>query len=168
MKKRVMVWCILLLLGGSALIGCKTKNESDLDIRRVTLLRYVGDVFLIKMHVLAADGTLQSYKIQPSPDSRFDPFIGEMPSEDEYTLSERTISKEDWDALIKVIDENNALRLPRNVSHSRSVYDADTIYIGIETEEAVFWTGGYNAGRGLDRANKRFRRILNTLQSIVE
>jgi len=156
-----------------ALIGCAAKEvKSDLNVNKITYSFSYGDRIGGEIYVISSDFSMQRYIIKANEDTDFDIETGELPSEGEYWLEEYTIPQENWKLLKTAVEENKFMELPENVSNSAEVFDAGFCYIEVETNDATHRVGGFDAGGGKDKANKKFyglkEEIINAIASASE
>lgn len=109
---------------------------------------------------------MKKYRIYLEGSEDYDLFAGELPPKDEYDLTERQITKENWNALIGVLNENDFMELPKELSGD-DTSGGFTYYIQVETADDVHKSGGHMAGHGDDDTNQRFNAIYRELNDII-
>jgi hypothetical protein len=165
MKRYMIVLIGLLII--CAFAGCAPNSEPTLIVEKVTFIHYFGDSHTIEMYILTSDFHLQKYVINPKDDSQIDLLGGEMPSKDEYIVEEREITESEWGNLVNILSRVDFMELEEELPRSEA-YDAPSYYIQVETADDTHSSGGYNAGEGRDKANKRFKEILDEIRGIID
>ena len=168
MKKKIIASMLGILLVPLALTGCGTQKNiiGENDAPKITYVVAGGDIGIFEVYVLTQDYTLKRYDMSLDYFHKYDVFVGELPPEGEYRVTEYQIFKEDWNALINAINENNFAELPEELSGDFAT-DGTDYYVQVETADWTHKTGGYLAGYGEDEANKRFNAIQRELNNIT-
>ena len=161
MKKTVATLLAVILLIPLTLTGCSTQqNSSTSDVQKIT---YVCDYGygLSEMYVFTSDYTMKKYRIYSDSSERYG-----LPKNGNELAVERQITKDNWNTLIDVLNKNDFMELPEELS-GNDMPDDLTCYIQVETADGVHKSGGTMAGYGEDEANKRFNAIQRELNNIT-
>lgn len=165
MKKKIVASVVGILLFPLMLTGCGAhKNTSE--TLKVTYIDISGDAGTAVMFILTSDCVVKKYEMRSDYVNQYDLFGGELPPNNEYTMTEYRMSEKEWETLVGAINDNNFLELPEELPPYRGV-DAPAYYLQVETVDGVYKSGGYGAGHGDDKANKRFRLVKDELDNIV-
>ena len=139
-----------------AFTGCFTNNKrGPLDVKEVSYLVYYEDIGHVIYYVITDDYKVTKYSIFPEDDKTYDYFAGELPSEDQYKVTESEIDESGWSSIVNVLTRVDFMNLldefpPANVK------DGATYYIQVETADGNHRSGGYEAGYSKDPENRRF------------
>ncbi len=163
------VGLVILLLSSAGCGADKTdvKSKVYLEVNKVTFLRYSGDSQKIEMYIFTPDCHVDKYLIDSKENNQSDLLSGKLPAKDEYNISQYEITEEAWNNLVIIIARENFMELEEELSHEE-VYDAPSIYIQVESSDAVHKSGGYSAGEGENSDDRRFRIIVQAIDEIID
>ncbi len=132
-----------------------------LDVIKVTYVYYSGDNPSVYMKVYTNDCTVKRYSFNGSWNTGCDLFAGELPPEDEYTVSEYKITQESWDRLVESLSKERFMSLPKNLQKG-IVFDGATLCIQVETSSGTHKVESWMPSNGDGLAQKRFDRVWET------
>ncbi len=166
MKKnmKILLICIGCILIAAVLVWCVgEKNREPLNVSKVTYICYAGDIQCCSMYVFTSDCHAKMYDIQYSRNKGYDLAGGEMPPEDEYTVTDFNISEEAWKEITDAVTKADFMHMDEELPRV-DAFDAPSYYVKVEAGGDVHVSGGCNAGFGKDRESKRFKIVLDAIQ----
>ena len=169
-KKYGVSLLLVLLMIMFALTGCGSGSGEALDISKVTYVKSPGNQQNIEMYVISSDCTVKHYDIKQTSDKKIvikDLFEGKLPSAEEYTVDSSKVSPEGWQQLENKLNETEFIYLSGDVSYTDQLMDEGSFFVEIQTGMIKHLAGGYNAGRGKDKDNKKFRSVTDILDNIL-
>ncbi len=155
---------ICLVLSVLMLGGCGTHKEYN--VSEVSYMSCYGDRDGAKLIIISSDKNVKEYVVEPYSDSGIDLFKGEIPSEDQCTIKEYTISEDEWNGLVEAINTSDFMSLPEELPKV-SADDGSTSYIEVVTSEETHKSGGYCAGGGSGDEHKRYSQVHSKLYGII-
>ena len=166
MKKYISIFLAVMFL--FTFTGCSEKNYEPSNVDYITIMHVKPDPVYYEVFTVSPDGGVKLYDFTLyCMQNPFDYFTDPMPPESEYELSEWQIAENDWNSLIKVLEENRFFGLPDEIKPANG-FDYSTYYIEVGSNGDVHRSGGYGAGHGQDRTNKRFMNIRDEIFACLE
>ena len=157
-RKRVVSLLILIPLIMLSLAGCSSESGDYSTVRKISFDYTDGWTSLVRRVIISSDYTVRYFE-----NFHFDELNDEWQLMDEWELSET-----EWNSLIDVLKENDFCGLPETITPKRTVYDAPTYDIEVETDDSVHRISGIGSGAEKNRIYKRFNNIVTALFNCVE
>lgn len=150
----------LALAGGSTHINSSTqKNNDTSEVKKIThSWEYRG---MLRVYVFTSDYTVKEYSVY-FENSDYFIFRQVLPKAGYDLRMDRKITKEDWDALVEALNENDFMGLPERLPGNDNTYSWD--FMKVETADGVYKTGSYG---GDDEENMRFSAIQREINDIL-
>lgn len=167
LKRICLIWFAFLL--AASLAGCGLiQKKGPLEIQKVTYSVSGGDTGFLKVYVLTSDeAVLYDFKRSGSDLDGYDYFTDGLPSEDDYTVSARKVTEDEWTNLANILTRVNYMELPEELPVPDHFYDGCNYYIQVETADDIHKAGGYEAGREKDSDSRRFKEALEPIRFII-
>lgn len=166
MKGLAAVFLAAMLL--VTLSGCASRPKGLSDVERVTFMRCIPEPATMEVFVLSSDLTVIQYDFTSYwIGNSFDYFTHPLPPEGEYARTERRITQEAWNDIVKALEDNRFDRLPEELKPVNG-YDFPSYFVQVEANGDEYLCGGYGAGYGQDKASMRFKNVLEFIQSGLE
>lgn len=155
LKKTVLtVFSVMICI--ALLTGCTLEQKKEaLDVKKVSYLVLWGDRPEVELYIITSDRKVIQYNIRPEEDKTYDYLAGELPSEDNYEVTEYEMTEASWNSLVNTLTEADFMNLLEEFQPDDSD-DSSSYYIRVETSDDVHQSGGYNAGGHMDPESRRF------------
>ena len=166
--KRILVAGLLLTLGLFSLTACgRTHQRGPLDVKKVTYLVGCGGINRDYMYVFTSDLKAVKYVISPDRDDNCDYLAGELPSEENYEVTEFEITDLEWSSIVNVLTRVNFMELEENMSTKELIDDGSSYTICVETSDGTHVSGGYMAGYDKDSDSRRFAKAKEMIENAI-
>ena len=142
--------CIALLAGCT-----REQTREPLDVKKVSYLVLWGDRPEVELYIITSDRKITQYNIRPEDDKTYDYFAGELPSEDNYEVTEFEMTEDNWKSMVDGLTEADFMNRLDEFP-DKGAGNASTYYIRVETADGVHQSGGYNAGGSMDPENRKY------------
>ena len=166
--KKICVSILAAALCLLAFAGCTGQTPKEpLDVKKVTYLIYCGDIQEVEMYVITDDLKVTHYTIWPEDGKDYDYFAGELPSEDNYEVTESEMTEENWKSMVDGLTEADFMTILEEFTNNGAM-DASTYYIRVETSDGVHQSGGYNAGGSQDPESRRYSDARQAIERALD
>ena len=156
--KKIFVSILAAVLCVLAFAGCFGQSKKEpLDVKKVTHLIYV----------ITDDLKVTHYTIWPEDGKDYDYFAGELPSEDNYEVTESEMTEENWKSMVDGLTEADFMTILEEFTNNGAM-DASTYYIRVETSDGVHQSGGYNAGGSQDPESRRYSDARQAIERALD
>ena len=167
-KKKYIITMLLISLACMFLfVGCQNGGSEDLYLSKISYVVCPVDDQSIDMYVVSSDCSVVHYIIKAGGDLEIrDLFEGKLPEEG-YTSESLEISKDSWKTLEDIVNQTEFIYLPSEISDSDQTSDSGSSYVEIKTDMIKHLAGGHNAGSGSDKANKKYKSVVDALNNVL-
>lgn len=171
--KKVVAAGLILLIGLLSLTACgrsrkEQRTRGPLAVKKVTYLVYYGGLPDVDMYIFTSDLKVKKYSIKPEGNKNYDYLAGELPSEDQYEITEFEISDGDWSSIVSILTRVNFMELDEDVSTKEMIDDGSSYYIKVETNASVHISGGYVAGYDDNPESRRFADAREYIENAIK
>ena len=174
--KRAIAAGLLLAMSVFVFAGCsragqgsretKKQERGPLDVKKVTYLVYSGDQPHVDLYIISEDLKGTHYSINDDFEKKYDYLEGELPSEDQYEVSDFEVSESEWNNIKLLVKRCGFMELPEELPPVEGD-DIGSTYIKIETSKDVNKSGGYGAGAGSESEHVMFARVRDAISDVI-
>ena len=159
-----MGFAILLM---TSLVGCEA-NE-DIQPTTVTYVHEGAEPYAYDVYVFTLNKVVYYDLANYAYSTNYDYFNsnGMLPSEENYSMEEYALNDDDWERIVAAINDNKFSKLPEDISND-GIMDVGSFYIQVKTDEEMFLSGGWGAGYGTSKNDKRFAEITKVLNDVIK
>ncbi len=162
-EKYIITMLLISVVCAFLFAGCQNGGAEELYLSKISYVVCPADSQEIEMYVVSSDCSVIHYFIRETENLEIkDLFEGKFP-EGGFSSERQQITEQDWENLENVVNETEFIYLPADVSDSEVMADSGSSYIEIKTDMIKHLAGGRNAGFGRDKANKKYRSVLDVL-----
>jgi len=167
-KKKYIITMLLISVACVFLFaGCQSGGAEDLYLSKVSYVVCPVDGQDIDMYVVSSDCSVIHYMIKETENLEIkELFEGKLP-EGGFSSERQQITEQDWEKLQSIVNETEFIYLPAEVSDPEQAADSGSSYIEIKTDMIKHLAGGHNAGFGRDKANKKYRSVVEVLDAAL-
>ena len=155
MKIMLSILCFIILITSFA--GCKSV---DYEVERVATYRVVSDPYSYSICIAEKDLKVVVYDVTSyGLNNIIDDPIGLSLSSREHIKDEYTISQDEWDNVVNILEKNRFMDMSSNLD-AEGVTDGCVYYIDVTLKDKSHTVGGYEPNYA-GKEGQRFMTLFN-------